>query len=202
MAACTGAGACDNRALLCQAGTNGDEDLLSLAREARRVSRAGACPCGCGVPPAPRTPRRRPGSGRALRIELQARLAHAPRANIRRRPSRLRALRRQALRTRGGHGPGLRRQDARRATPPARPADGRRIPTHRQPPARPPRLRTPVLRARTEPPRFQTLSCHPGIRTSPPPPNPRPRPRPSRLIPPTTNYSLGSRARALPAVST
>ncbi len=54
-----------------------------------------------------------------------------PEANLRRRPSRLRTMRGQVYRTHDGHGTGLRRQDARRAPPPARPARGHLIPLDR-----------------------------------------------------------------------
>ena len=109
--------------------------------------------------------------GGAPRIELQARLAHPPEANLRRRPSRLRAMRGQAHRTRDGHGTGLRRQDARRAPPPARPARGRLIPIDR--PRDTSRLGAAAPRAPHNPPRFQ-----------PPWKSAHPRTRPARSFPP------------------
>ena len=111
------------------------------------------------------------GSSTHQGIELQARLAHPPEANLRRRPSRLRAMRGQAHRTRDGHGTGLRRQDARRAPPPARPARGRLIPIDR--PRVTSRLGAAAPRAPHNPPRFQ-----------PPWKSAHPRTRPARSFPP------------------
>ena len=76
-----------------------------------------------GAPPRRRgdTPSALAARAGRLRVELQARLAHTPEANLRRRPSRLRPMRGQAHRTRDGHGTGLRRQDARRAPSAPRP---------------------------------------------------------------------------------